>query len=53
MYRFEYKRALGHIWYMHPLLWAYTAIYYLVSLVLHFYNPDGKATIAFLSLLGC
>lgn len=41
MYRFEYKRALGHIWYMHPLVWAYTAIYYLVSLVLHFYNPVG------------
>jgi hypothetical protein len=55
MYRFEYKRALGHIWYMHPLLWAYTAIYYLISLVLHFYSPGvmSNINIAFLSLLGC
>lgn len=25
---FEFRRAIGHIWYMHPLLWWYTTLYY-------------------------
>lgn len=29
---FEYYRALGHIWYLHPLFWWYSSFYYGVSL---------------------
>lgn len=25
---FEYNRALGHVWYMHPLLWSYSFLFY-------------------------
>jgi heme/copper-type cytochrome/quinol oxidase subunit 2 len=28
MFRFEFKRALGHVWYVHPLLWGYCTLYY-------------------------
>jgi hypothetical protein len=30
--RFEFRRAIGHIWYMHPLLWWYTTLYYVFIL---------------------
>lgn len=28
MFKFEFKRALGHVWYVHPLLWGYCTLYY-------------------------
>jgi hypothetical protein len=28
MWRFEYKRALGHTWYLHPLLFTYCTLLY-------------------------
>jgi len=41
MFKFEYKRALGHIWYMHPLLWAYTSLYYLAEMYLQTKNATN------------
>ena len=32
---FEYVRALGHIWYMHPLLWWYSTFFYSFMLTVH------------------
>ena len=34
MWRFEYKRALGHTWYLHPLLFGYCAFYYSAQILI-------------------
>ena len=34
MFRFEFKRALPHIWYMHPFFWAYTSFYYSAEMII-------------------
>ena len=33
MLRFEYRRAIGHAWYMHPVFIMYSALIYLVDLI--------------------
>ena len=34
MMLFEYKRALGHVWYVHPLFWWFSIIVYEADVVL-------------------
>jgi hypothetical protein len=33
MHNFEYKRGLGHVWYLHPLFWGITLVQYSLTLV--------------------
>ena len=40
MSRFEFRRAIGHIWYMHPLLWFYTTLYYVFVLCSNALNQN-------------
>ena len=35
LHYFEYYRALGHVWYVHPLFWWYSTFYYSCCLFLH------------------
>jgi hypothetical protein len=37
---FEYVRALGHIWYLHPLLWWYSLFFYSFMLTAHIFEDD-------------
>ena len=34
MMLFEYKRALGHVWYVHPLFWWFSIVVYEADVVL-------------------
>ena len=46
MMLFEYKRALGHVWYVHPLFWWFSIIVYEADVVLwrtqHDPEKDGS-----------
>ena len=44
MLRFEYMRALGHIWYMHPLFVWLSAIVYVIDLTYEFTMSKGVDT---------
>lgn len=40
--RFEYRRALGHIWYMHPVFIWVSALVYTIDLVYGFLFTDAS-----------
>jgi hypothetical protein len=40
MMRFEYKRALGHAWYLHKLFWGYTFFYSSFAMIHHIFGKD-------------
>ena len=43
MLRFEYMRALGHIWYMHPLFVWLSATVYVIDLIYEMTFADDKS----------
>ena len=47
---FEYYRALGHIWYLHPLFWWYSAFYYGASLWIELKSGVEGPTLKFLAI---
>ena len=50
--RFEFRRALGHVWYMHPILWWYSTVYYVCILCLELKEKQlSKITLFVLLLL--
>ena len=54
MMLFEYKRALGHVWYVHPLFWWFSIIVYESDVVLWRTenkpsNSDWHIVLAFVS----
>jgi hypothetical protein len=54
MFKFEYFRALGHVWYMHPLIWSFTTVYYCVELCLQMaFSLHQHNTLAFYIILAC
>ena len=53
MMLFEYRRALGHVWYVHPLFWWYSIVVYEADVVLwrteiHDSKSDPNLVAAFL-----
>jgi hypothetical protein len=36
MHSFEYKRGLGHVWYLHPLFWGLSFVQYALTLAFHY-----------------
>lgn len=40
MHNFEYKRALGHTWYLHPLFWLASLAFYSLTLFYHYKLMD-------------
>ena len=39
--RFEYKRALGHAWYLHKVFWLYSFFFSSGALIYHMYGKNG------------
>ena len=40
MMRFEYKRALGHAWYLHKAFWCYAFLFSASALIYHMLDVD-------------
>jgi hypothetical protein len=53
MHFFEYHKALAHIWYVHPLFWWYSVIFYAFEEFAHLeskVDPDYRQLIEILVL---
>jgi hypothetical protein len=44
MMRFEYKRALGHAWYLHKAYWCYAFLFSCASLFYHMVDVDKNGS---------
>lgn len=53
MFKFEYKRALNPVFYLHPLLWMYTTAYYGAELYFQYHYTLNKGTLLYYILLIC
>ena len=59
MMLFEYRRALGHVWYVHPFFWWFSVVVYEADIVLWrtdtrhtASDSDSNLVIAFI-VVGC